>query len=553
MKNKPIPFNLPQLTFALLKPSGAKNIWSRGTGKSFIIAWLIHIVVKNMPRASWVIVGKSYKQLLTRTLPSTISTLEEVFGYKRDVDFLIRKKPTPKQHFLRPRIEPLDYDHCIIFKNGTFFHLVSLDGGGSTIRGLSTDGSIGDEALQINKEKYDSEVSPTNRGHLRYYDHVPWHHGNFFFSSMGYGPDFKWMRDGGNYYLKDGFNFKAIREEIVNLELKLIDEAHEKPQMAKLWKQITDLKKQLRWYKNKAGELYMEADVFDNIENVGWKYIKQQRRDMLDFFFMVEMLNWMADVIENGFYASLSRTDHGYSSRFNNTFIGAQEYGSEALKNPDCRMDEDLIPGQPLRLSADWGSKINSLTVCQYLLSVNTLRFLKNLYVKGQILDRLADDFCNYYEPHKASCKNILFTYGHDGNTKMANSNLTYAQQFAKILEAKGWNVIMTRDKVPLSHMERMLLWNRVLKNTSDAKAGKPVDNTLPLVEFNLDNCNETFISMQNAPVKEGKNGIEKNKNSERSTSIPQEEATHLSDTADYQLTAVVNNPFNLMPGYIGH
>ena len=553
MKNKPIPFNLPQLTFSLLKPSEAKNIWSRGTGKSFIIAWLIHIIVKNMPRASWVIVGKSYKQLLTRTLPSTISTLEEVFGYKRDVDFLIRKKPGLKQRFDRPYHEPLDYDHCIIFKNGTFFHLVSLDGGGSTIRGLSTDGAIGDEALEINKEKYDSEVSPTNRGNLRHFSHVPWHHGNFFFSSMGYGPDFKWMRDGGNYYLKDGFNFKAIREEIVQLELKLIDEAHEKTAMVKLWNQITALKKKLRWYKNKEGLLYMEADVFDNIENVGWKYIKQQRRDMLDFLFLVEMLNWMPDAIENGFYAALSRIDHGYSSRFNNTFIGAQEFGSEALKNPDCRMDEDLIPGQPLRISADWGSKINSLTTCQFLKSINTLRFLKNHYVKGQILDRLAEAWCTYYEPHKTSCNEVFFTYGHDGNTRMANSELTYAQQFAKILEAKGWKVTMIADKVPLTQMERYLLWNRILKNTSDAKAGRPVDPTLPLVEFNLDNCNETFVSMQNAPAKEGKTGIEKNKASERSTSIPQEEATHLSDTADYQLTAIVNNPFNLMPGYIGH
>jgi hypothetical protein len=551
LKNKAIPFNLPQLTFALLKPAEAKNIWSRGTGKSFIIAWLIHIIVKNMPRSMWAIVGKSYKQLLTRTLPGTISTLEGVFGYREGVDFLIRKRPTSKDGFAQPMERTLDYDHCIIFKNGCFFHLVSLDGGGSTIRGLNIDGYLGDEALEINQQKLESEVVPTNRGNLRHYGHIPWHHGSFFFSSMGYGPEFKWMRDAGDYYIKDGFNFRAVREEIVKLELQLIDEAKDPEEIAQLWEQLKKQKEKLRWYKSKTGLLYMEADIFDNIQNVGWKYIKQLRRSMIDFLFMVEVLNWLPDAIEFGFYASLNRKDHGYSNRFNIEFIGGEEYNSEALKNPDCRMDSDLIAGQPLRLSADWGSKINSLTVCQYLKSINTLRFLKNLYVKGEILDKLAADFCEYYKHHHP--KRVLFTYGHDGNTSLANSKLTYAQQFAKILEKNAWEVQMSTDRVPLTQMERMLLWNKVLKNTTDAKAGRAVDPAYPLVEFNLDNCNETFVSMQNAPVKEGRNGLEKNKDSERNASIPQEEATHLSDTADYQLTAVINNPFNHMPGYIGH
>jgi hypothetical protein len=58
---------------------------------------------------------------------------------------------------------------------------------------------------------------------------------------------------------------------------------------------------------------------------------------------------------------------------------------------------------------------------------------------------------------------------------------------------------------------------------------------------------------MQNAPAKEGRNGIEKNKSSERNALIPQEEATHLSDTADYNLTGIVRDPFSTMPAYIGN
>jgi hypothetical protein len=543
-------FNKPQQIFQVLKSFSAKNIWSRGTGKSFLIAWLIHMIVKWMPRSSWAIIGKSYKQLLTRTLPTTIATLESVFGYKQDRDFFVRKRPPKNSRFESPFSPPLDYDHCITFRNGTFFHLVSLDGGGSTIRGLSIDGYLGDEALEINKERMDSEVVPTNRGNMRYFKHIPFHHGSFFFSSMGYGHEFKWMLDSGKYYEDDGFNFRAIRQQIVEKEKELVD-CPDKGRMSELWEQILKLKRQLRWYKNKNGFLYMEADVFDNIENVGWAYIKEMRRTLLDFIFMVEMLNWFPEGIESGFYFLLNRTDHGYSNKFDQGYISGLTQDGAAIKTADCRMDSDLVGGQPLRIAVDWGSHINSLTITQYLLSINTLRFIKDLYVKGELLDKLASDFCDYYHYHNK--KEVYMSYGHDGNVHHANSKLTYAEQFAKILEARGWIVYLSYESIPLGQMERYLLWGKVLQNTSNAKKGKPTDPALPLVEFNLDNCNATFISMQNAPAKEGRNGIEKNKSSERNALIPQEEATHLSDTADYNLTGIVRDPFSTMPAYIGN
>lgn len=143
--------------------------------------------------------------------------------------------------------------------------------------------------------------------------------------------------------------------------------------------------------------------------------------------------------------------------------------------------------------------------------------------------------------------------YGHDGNVTHANSKRTYAQEFADILEKRGWVVHMSTSPVPITQMERYFLWAKVLKNTTNHKQGKPTDPALPFIEINLDNCNETFVSMQNAPSREGRNGIEKNKNSERNTLIPQEEATHLSDTADYNLSSVLSNPFSTLPPYIGH
>jgi hypothetical protein len=546
---KPFSLNKAQMRFVLQKPSEAISIWSRGTGKSFLIAWLIHIIVKNMPRSCWAIVGKSYKQILTRTLPSTLFALENFFGYRRDVDFFIKRKPAANMGFDKPFQAPEEYDHFIIFKNGTGFHLVSLDGGGGSIRGLNIDGYIADEGLEINKEKLDKQVSSTNRGNLRYFSHIPFHHGKFIFSSMPYGSDGKWLLEQANYYKEDGYNFKAIREEVVKLQLQFIDNKDIEYRV-EIWNKIVELKKRLRFYPDQNGLLYSEADIFDNLANVGVKFLEQQRRDLTDFIFLVEILNWFPDSIENGYYPSLDRTIHGYSSKFDNGYLNSLNLDDEALKKPDSRMDADCIPNLPLRLAVDWGAKINCLTVTQYFSSINTLRFLKNIYVKHpKILDDLAKEFCEYYKHHPN--RDVVFAYDHTGNTKQANSELTYAEQFAKILKANGWNVNMVTKGAAPTQMEKYLLWHKVLKNSIAAREGKEIDPALPLIEFNLDNCNETFVSMQNAQTKEDKGSIYKNKASERNPLLPQEEATHLSDTADIQLTSIANDPFLYMPGFI--
>jgi hypothetical protein len=264
------------------------------------------------------------------------------------------------------------------------------------------------------------------------------------------------MLDAGQYYLDDGFNYRSIRQQIVEAALQLID-SNNPEKMAELWKLIVDLKKQLKWYKSPEGVLYIEADIFDNLKVVGWDYLKQQRRALPDFVFLVEILNWFPEQIDGGFYADLSRLHHGYSNKFNTGYISDLALEAEELKQPDCRMDADLVPGQPLRVSVDWGKNFNCLTVSQYLTSINTLRYLKNIYVKDDILDLMAESLDLYYSPHDK--KEIYLSYGHDGNIVHANSKLTYAKAFAKILRDKGWIVHMNPSAVPLSQMERYLLW----------------------------------------------------------------------------------------------
>jgi len=536
MKRKKFTLNKAQMTVMLQRVSSAVSIWSRGTGKSFFIAWIMHLVVKNMPRSCWALVGKSYKQILTRTLPSTISALETFFGYKLGRDFYVRQKPPKNAKFETPFEPPIDYEHFIIFKNGTGFHLVSLDGGGGSIRGLNIDGWIADEGLEINKIKLDKEVNPTNRGRIRHFGHIPMHHGTFIFSSMGYGPEFKWLLDKGKYYEKFGLNYRAIREEIVRKALLMIDNKNTEYRVQK-WKEIINLKSQLKWRKDKEGFLYSEADIFDNLENVGFAYIEQQRRDLADFIFLVEILNWFPEGVEEGFYPDLSRDYHGYDGKYDNSFISSQNLDAESIANPDSRMDADCVPSMPLQIAVDWGAKINCLTVTQHLKSINTIRFIKNIYVKHpKILDDLAQEFCDYYKHH--TNKVVYMRYDHTGNKSEANSKLTYADQFKQILEKKenGFSVKLVKKINPPRHRIKYLQWSRILKNTIEAKKGRPHDVSIPWVEFNLDNCNEAFTSMTNAEVIEKNGNIQKNKSSEKNPLLPQEEATHLSDTADMHI-----------------
>jgi hypothetical protein len=528
---KKLEFNHPQLRFLvnILRANSGTSIWSRGTGKSFIIGWLIRTIEKSMPRSAWVIYGQSYKQILTRTLPSTISALEYI-GYVEGRDYIVGKKPNSLLRWQKPFEPPSDYKHFISFRNGTGFHLVSQDGGGGASRGLNIDGIICDESLLINKEKFDQSLLPTNRGNLRAFKNVPIHHGVFHFSSMPYGSDARWLLDHGSYYYEDGHNYRDIRQQLVELQLEFIKNKDIEYRMD-VWRKIEKQKKLLKYYA-KNDLFYSEADVFDNLYNLGIKYIEKQYESLNILNFLVEILNWYPDKVEDGFYPSFDREHHGYKAVNNNEFINSLEQSDSALINPDSRMDADCLPTHQLRIAVDWGAKINSMTVTQYFKSINTLRFIKNLYVKHpKMLNDLATDFCKYYKHHKN--KHIIFIYDHTGNSAQANSKQTYAEQFAQILKHNKWTVTFATRGAASTHADKYLLWGKILKTT---------DLQMPKVEFNLDNCGETVLSMSNTPMKEDGRGIHKNKSSERSSLIPQEEATHLGDTSDLQVLSLFSN-----------
>ncbi|WP_400194055.1 hypothetical protein [Hymenobacter sp. B81] len=547
-------FNQPQLRYVTArgKKEGV-SIWGRGTGKSSIIAWDIHEIVQTMPRSCWVIVGSTYKQVLSRTLPSTISSLERL-GYKLNRDFYIGRKPPPTLNWDRPYEGPLSYDHFIIFRNGTGFHLVSLDAGGSSSRGLNVDGFIGDEALLFDKQKLDADLSATNRGNGQYFGKNPKHHGVFLFSSMPWGDQGRWLLDKSKYYEQEGVDLVERQNALIDAQVRFLD-ASSNEERLQIWRdEVMPRMQQVRYFPSAPhkGTFFSEANAFDNIQNLGLQYLLDQRKFMTDFTFMVEMMNRRPTTVEGGFYPQLDQSIHVQECADDSYILGLEmnlprlaaaggpQFGekdlSTSLGDSDCRSN------QALRVSVDWGARITTLVVGQPHVDKREYRFLKGMYVKHPaFIDDLLDEFCRYYQPHLK--KEVEFLSDEEyGNARRPDSQYTLNEQFMRGLRARKWRVRpMGLGRIP-GHPTRYQLAQALLAER---------DDRLLRLRFNKVNCKDVVQAMLLAPVSQDAKGrITKVKSSERKDSFPAEHATHFTDNVDLHMLSCGTDVINATPDF---
>lgn len=533
---KKIYFNKPQLGLVTARAREIMANWPRGVGKSTVMAYILRKAAMQMPRSSGTITGCSYEQLLTKTLPSTLASLEKNFGYKKDVHYWIGHAPPKKLNIPKPFQAPLKYDHYITFATGAGAHLISQDRNSSP-RGLNTDFQLTDEHLLLNNDKYNVEVLGTNRGNKEYFGNVPMHHGIFQFTSMPITTDGNNIIKKSEYYDEDGNDFTIIKNEIIRLQLEFLNNKDEKIRM-EIHRAILDKEKKLKFYtcSRPSGDVnnglyYSEATLWDNLNNVGLRWIEQQFREMIPELFLIEMLGKRNKKVVGGFYPTFNRDLHGYKGHSNNSLLESFDYDFVKIRNIKCEKDRDCVPELPLYISVDFGGKINTLVVAQFLQDKNQINFINNLFAKApdEILDDVCEKFTTYYEGHPT--KKVYFYYDRNGNIKTARSKITYADQVALMLRAKGWTVEMKSTGSNPFHNEKYLLLGRIFKQASLTDAQR--DNRYPKVMFNLIQCKQTVISIEQAPAKENKGLIEKDKKSENSLILPQELATHPSDCVD--------------------
>lgn len=512
-------FNRPQLLSYLIDANEEYDVWGRGTGKTSINhAWGLRRDVINMPRSKTGFVACTYQQMLTRTLPALTGGLEK-FGLVKDKHYWIGHKPPKNLKVPDPYEGVTSHKYFIHFINGSGVHLISQDIDGSS-NGLNLDALRGDESKYMNYYQFLEETFPAMRANRDKFGHLHYHWGVNFSTSMPTNAESRWIlrkedemnKDLINYILQIEWKCQELREEMVKAK---------KTKKQKLQKRINKIQKHLAPYRKKA-VYFSEHSTLENLAILGEEYIRKMRRTMYDSVFNTEILNIRPKQIENGFYPGLDLQYHGYIA-YNNNYLENLGYDFDKIQNIDCRQDADIVQNKPLCISVDWGSRINCLTVAQDLRI--EFRILNDMHVKPpHILDDLAKQFCDYYRFHER--KEVLFAYDHTGNKREANSKLTYAQQFERILHNKGWKVRkITSKKQPPTHEQKFLLVNKLLREE---------EPMMPRITFNKHNTANLVTSMSDAPAIEGSKGeIKKSKASEKKDDIPQEEATHLSDTFD--------------------
>lgn len=461
------------LAVTVLKKTKIYLEWGRGTGKSFILAFFMKEMVKQMPGASFALVGSTYQQILSRTLPSTKRGLE-ILGIYENVDYVVGKNGA-RYGFAEPIYPPDKWDNIIHFSNGALFQLVSLDNPNSG-RGLNSFGILGDESALFDAEKLFNNVKTTNRAKEARFEKASLLGAEIYASSTPLTKKGRWFTD---------------MEEV----------AKRKP-------------KKYAFIKASAlvNKLNLRQEWFDEMKD----------ESPSELIYNAEILNIRPKEILNGFYPQFSIDKNCYTD-FNNDYLESitSHYTSASF---DCRQDNDIDKSKPLILSIDWGVFMAGI-VSQNL--PNKYRALKQFWVKGdheEDQEDLINNFADYYDalPNKV----VHLYYGHDGNAKVKKgSNETYGDVLVRLLKDKGWRVIdKSKGKGVAPHNDKYILINMMFKGTS---------SRYKTIEINEQNNPDLIIGLERAEASEGPNGIQKVKKDEKNLSMKQEHTTHLPDAFD--------------------
>lgn len=508
--------NRMQLTSALFQAKKEVNITGRATGKSTGKAWKYHKHAQTMARGTGAIVGATYAQMLKITLVPALEAMAGL-GYHRDVHYVIGKAP-PKNGLFRnlPYQAPLSWERFLLFYTGFGYHLASQDREDSN-RGFNLDVWDADEGLTLDQIKLQNVIVAANRGNRRYFGHNPLHHGWSITSSMPVSAKGNWLLDYGKYYEQDGHDIWITWNKVCALQMELL-KSHNNNERNELISAIAYLKKQIHFYKDKDGLLFTVYNAFDNIQNLGWDYIKEMYRTMSETSFRLEVLNERITGVANGFYKLEQR--HYYRA-YNYEYIDGLEFDFSRIKEDTCLKDGDVTRNMPLDMSIDWGAEINAMWISQPY-SNKEYRFLKSIYVKHPHgLRELTEKFAEYYKPHKN--RRVLLWYDHTAIARDAVRQ-AYVDEMVKLLRSAGWEVTLKYIGKAPEHFNKFLLWEILLRGG---------DDRFPEIKFNQDNCKDGLLSMQLAGVKQGLKGFQKDKSSERSKIIPRQQATDFSDAAD--------------------
>lgn len=295
------------------------------------------------------------------------------------------------------------------------------------------------------------------------------------------------------------------------------------------------------------------ASTLENVDVLGEEYIRQMKRDLPPYTFMVSILNVKIKKSNDGFYSNLDIDHvHGYipdeidplsvakwETKKATGIIGGKKITSESYQpdlkelseRNDCRMDSDCVNDLPLYLAFDYNANINTLVVGQVYQrdGLEAVNVIKSFYVKNERkLRELVDDFSHYYAPKRAVNRDVVYFY--DATAKQGASYALTDERFyqavIKELERNGWNVTAIDMGVPEQHEVKHRIINNGLAGIE-----------YPAIRINQPNNPDLIIALQLCEVSIGYQGFRKDKSQEKKPetedNLPLQQRTDFTDAFD--------------------
>lgn len=481
-----------------------------------------------MPRGATGLVGKTYMQLIDRTLPPLLKAWEN-FGYIEGIHYWFRRFPGKFIQKVPTAIYPaLQAEHCITWANGHVFHFISQDRPGLA-NGKNLDAVAADEVRFLNHKRYMDDIAATNRGNAEHFGHLAMHHMITMYTDMPTSAEGSWIFEKADQVDHEKLNQIMHFQVALNNYKKQLEAPNiSKNQQSYLYRKITEYSYLLNELR-KGTVYYHEGDWRDNLPILGIDQIKQWRREMTWPVFQASILNRRLIHLENGFYALFDADHHQYNSIDYGYIDGLGIHVPKgALDN--CRKDSDVSNSVPLHIALDHNASINSLVIGQPGRDPNAttgrvIKVIKSMYVKAPMrVQDLIDNFCNYYKYKQGKCEDIFYYYDHTSLHTDSTRTETIADIVYYELSKRGWNVIRKYIGQQPLHDTRYRMWQSVFTEK---------DQRFIPIRFNQENSKSVVVSMQRTGVVQSGEYFKKDKNPEKNKAFPQEEAPHQSDALD--------------------
>lgn len=505
-------FNDGQLYCLYMDTRDEVIVAGRGFGKGAIQARRLQECFQGMPGSMGGFVSPSVKRCLTNILPSMLIHLER-WGFKRDLHYIVGKKPWKALHWKSPIFTPANWENTISFYNGSVCNIISQDRPG-TSNSMSLDYIIIDEAKFINFEQLKDETFQANRGNEQFFHDFPLHHGMTITSDMPITKKGSWFL---NYKEQSDPELIEVIEGLVYARYRAVRQLKAMPsRSAEIEKKIERIDAKLRYFRSKC-LLYKEFSSIQNLALLGEDFIRRARRDLPPLTFFTSIMCIRIDISADGFYGGMREDVNLYtapSSKLALQDIRAEEGGG--IPN-DCRQDSDLDPRLPLIISFDANENINWM-VCSQVGRDGKLRVLKSFFVKYERkIPELIDDFNDYYQYHKR--RQVIFYY--DATFLPQNygtHNLNIRDTIKHCLKLHEWSIREKYIGKPMSHILKNALINDMFRGRAEHQ-----------VLINRDNNPDLLISITSAGVYNGK----KDKRGEKLAETEEDKLESRTDGSD--------------------